>query len=100
MFRSLQALKKIGNILLSKTNRTTSQSIRSSSDDAKWYYRALKTEIPKGNFVKAEIITAFMWYWVLFHMWYDFDHMIGHFEYPDPSKWTDKELGIPALDED
>jgi len=24
----------------------------------------------------------------------------GHFEYPDPSKWTDKELGIPPLDED
>lgn len=36
-----------------------------------------------------------MWWWILWHFWHDFDHIIGEFPYPDPSKWTDAELGIP-----
>lgn len=36
-----------------------------------------------------------MWWWILWHLWHDFDHIVGEFPYPDPSEWTDAELGIP-----
>lgn len=44
----------------------------------------------------AEIVQGFMWWWILWHLWTEPDHILGEFEYPDPSKWTDAELGIPS----
>lgn len=32
-------------------------------------------------------------------MYYEFDHLVGHFEYYDPNEWTNNELGVPG-DED
>ncbi|CAG9858678.1 unnamed protein product [Phyllotreta striolata] len=42
----------------------------------------------------AEGIQGFAWWWILWHMWTEPDHILGEFPYPDPSKWTDEELGI------
>ncbi|XP_026482199.1 NADH dehydrogenase [ubiquinone] 1 beta subcomplex subunit 2, mitochondrial-like [Ctenocephalides felis] len=44
----------------------------------------------------GELTGALMWYWCLYHIWTEPDHILGEFPYPDPSKWTDEELGIPA----
>ncbi|PNJ51978.1 NDUFB2 isoform 10 [Pongo abelii] len=41
-----------------------------------------------------------MWFWILWRFWHDSEEVLGHFPYPDPSKWTDEELGIPPDDED
>ncbi|KFO30120.1 NADH dehydrogenase [ubiquinone] 1 beta subcomplex subunit 2, mitochondrial [Fukomys damarensis] len=41
-----------------------------------------------------------MWFWILWRFWHDSDAVLGHFTYPDPSQWTDEELGIPPDDED
>uniref|UniRef100_A0A803TK73 NADH dehydrogenase [ubiquinone] 1 beta subcomplex subunit 2, mitochondrial n=1 Tax=Anolis carolinensis TaxID=28377 RepID=A0A803TK73_ANOCA len=43
---------------------------------------------------------ALMWFWILWKFWHDPDVVLGHFPYPDPSKWADEELGIPPDDEE
>lgn len=45
---------------------------------------------------RAEIIQGVMWWWILWHIWTEPEHLFGEFEYPDVSKWTDAELGIPS----
>ncbi|XP_037083573.1 NADH dehydrogenase [ubiquinone] 1 beta subcomplex subunit 2, mitochondrial-like [Pollicipes pollicipes] len=65
----------------------------------KYYYRAIATEHPRGRVIAGDLLVAFMWYWILYHLWYEPEHLFGEFEYPDTSKWTNEELGIPADDE-
>ncbi|VEN44820.1 unnamed protein product [Callosobruchus maculatus] len=43
----------------------------------------------------AELVQGFAWWWVLWHCWTEPGHILGEFEYPDTTKWTDEELGIP-----
>ncbi|XP_053321283.1 NADH dehydrogenase [ubiquinone] 1 beta subcomplex subunit 2, mitochondrial [Spea bombifrons] len=56
-------------------------------------------ELTKSQSRQAEFLSGFMWFWILWHLWHDVDAVLGHFEYPDPSKWTDEELGIPSEDQ-
>jgi len=70
------------------------------SSSVGWHYRTLSPNVPKKHIWYAEGIMGLMWYWILFHCWYDSGHLFGHFPYPDPSKWTNKELGIPPDAED
>jgi len=95
-------LRTLGTIILSRS-RPMSQlnvPVRTSADLSGWTYRSIRKNIPKRDTILAEGIMGLMWYWVLFHLWYDFGHITGHFPYPDPSKWTDAELGIPPDSED
>ncbi|XP_062991134.1 NADH dehydrogenase [ubiquinone] 1 beta subcomplex subunit 2, mitochondrial [Elgaria multicarinata webbii] len=55
-------------------------------------------ELTRSQVIKAELLSSFMWFWILWHFWHDPDAVLGHFPYPDPSKWTDEELGIPPDD--
>lgn len=41
---------------------------------------------------------TFAWWWVLWHCFDEYEHIIG-LPYPDPSQWTDEELGIPSDDD-
>lgn len=41
-----------------------------------------------------------MWWWVIWHLYWDWGHIVGEFPYPDASAWTDAELGIPPDDID
>ncbi|XP_005405477.2 PREDICTED: NADH dehydrogenase [ubiquinone] 1 beta subcomplex subunit 2, mitochondrial [Chinchilla lanigera] len=50
--------------------------------------------------IQAEVLSATMWFWILWRFWHDSDAVLGHFPYPDPSQWTDEELGILPDDED
>lgn len=45
-------------------------------------------------------VAGMMWWWVLWHLWHEPDHITGEFPEPNPRLWTDKELGIPQNDED
>uniref|UniRef100_A0A8C5Q9W2 NADH dehydrogenase [ubiquinone] 1 beta subcomplex subunit 2, mitochondrial n=1 Tax=Leptobrachium leishanense TaxID=445787 RepID=A0A8C5Q9W2_9ANUR len=56
-------------------------------------------ELTKSQVWHAEFISSFMWFWILWHLWHDTDAVLGHFEYPDPSKWTDEEIGMPPEDD-
>jgi len=63
-------------------------------------YRKMNTDVPLLQRFCGQALGFVLWYWILFHCYYDYEHLIGHYEYPDPSKWTDAELGIPPDDED
>ncbi|CAL8242100.1 unnamed protein product [Merluccius merluccius] len=56
--------------------------------------------VERNQKVQAEILSGTMWFWMLWHFWHSSDDVLGHFEWPDASKWTDEELGIPADDEE
>ncbi|XP_069759754.1 NADH dehydrogenase [ubiquinone] 1 beta subcomplex subunit 2, mitochondrial [Narcine bancroftii] len=75
--------------------------IRRASDEVhiKPRYRQYP-ELTKNQVFQAEFLSGFMWFWILWHLWHDPDAVFGHFPYPDPSKWTDEELGIPPIDEE
>lgn len=41
-----------------------------------------------------------MWWWIFWHLWHDYEHIIGEYPYPEVHLWTDAELGIPPDDEE
>ncbi|XP_065740273.1 NADH dehydrogenase [ubiquinone] 1 beta subcomplex subunit 2, mitochondrial [Phocoena phocoena] len=57
-------------------------------------------QLTRSQVIKAEFFSATMWFWILWRFWHDSDAVLGHFPYPDPSQWTDEELGILPDDED
>lgn len=57
-------------------------------------------QLTRSQVIQAEFFSATMWFWILWRFWHDSDAVLGHFPYPDPSQWTDEELGIPPDDED
>ncbi|XP_067392277.1 NADH dehydrogenase [ubiquinone] 1 beta subcomplex subunit 2, mitochondrial [Emydura macquarii macquarii] len=48
--------------------------------------------------IRGELLSSFMWFWILWNFWHSSEAVLGHFPYPDPSEWTDEELGIPPDD--
>ncbi|OXB70796.1 UNVERIFIED_CONTAM: hypothetical protein H355_009487 [Colinus virginianus] len=54
--------------------------------------------VTRTQVVGSELLSGFMWFWILWHFWHSSDSVLGHFPYPDPSAWTDEELGIPPDD--
>ncbi|RWS01723.1 ribosomal pseudouridine synthase-like protein, partial [Dinothrombium tinctorium] len=44
-------------------------------------------------------MATFLWTWVFYHCFYDYEHITGEYEDPDRSKFTDEELGIPPDEE-
>ncbi|XP_058818880.1 probable NADH dehydrogenase [ubiquinone] 1 beta subcomplex subunit 2, mitochondrial [Topomyia yanbarensis] len=46
----------------------------------------------------AQFAGGLMWWWVLWHLFHEYEHITGEFDYPDPSAWTNAELGIPPDD--
>ncbi|XP_019371372.1 PREDICTED: NADH dehydrogenase [ubiquinone] 1 beta subcomplex subunit 2, mitochondrial [Gavialis gangeticus] len=57
-------------------------------------------QVTRRQVVLSELISGFMWFWIFWHSWHSPDTVLGHFPYPDPSAWTDEELGIPPDDEE
>ncbi|MPC47563.1 NADH dehydrogenase [ubiquinone] 1 beta subcomplex subunit 2, mitochondrial-like [Portunus trituberculatus] len=72
----------------------------SRSSGAVWTYRTAPAAPSKTVTRRAEIVSSIMWWWILYHFMTDYEHITGEFAYPDPSLWTDEELGIPPDDED
>ncbi|XP_017355242.1 NADH dehydrogenase [ubiquinone] 1 beta subcomplex subunit 2, mitochondrial isoform X2 [Cebus imitator] len=57
-------------------------------------------QVTRKQVIWGETLSATMWFWILWRFWHDSEAVLGHFPYPDPSQWTDEELGIPPDDED
>ncbi|PKU36696.1 nadh dehydrogenase [Limosa lapponica baueri] len=55
-------------------------------------------QLTRAQVIQSEILSGFMWFWILWHFWHSSDMVLGHFPYPDPAAWTDEELGIPPDD--
>lgn len=87
----LKSIKLINNINLNKLQ------IR-NGHHATWNYRKGSPPASRTHYLVAEIFQGFMWWWILWHLWTQYDHITGEFDFPDPSKWTDEELGIPPAE--
>ncbi|XP_027626322.1 NADH dehydrogenase [ubiquinone] 1 beta subcomplex subunit 2, mitochondrial [Tupaia chinensis] len=57
-------------------------------------------QLTRYQVILGEVFSGTMWFWILWRLWHDSDAVLGHFPYPDPSQWTDEELGILPDDED
>ncbi|XP_050533905.1 NADH dehydrogenase [ubiquinone] 1 beta subcomplex subunit 2, mitochondrial-like [Daktulosphaira vitifoliae] len=51
----------------------------------------------KKNLI-ADVCMGIVLAFVLYKCYSEPEHLLGDFEYPDASKWTDEELGIPPVD--
>ncbi|XP_045466839.1 uncharacterized protein LOC123675519 [Harmonia axyridis] len=87
---ALKAAKLLSNniVLRNKVQQVTRHSHN-------WYYRAGAPANPKLEF-GAELGMGLAWWWFLWHLWTEPEHIYGHYVYPNPKEWTDEELGIPA----
>lgn len=59
-------------------------------------YRVAPPPAPKIIRIGAEVTSAFMWWWILWHLWHEYGHITGEFPYPATKEWTNEELGIPT----
>uniref|UniRef100_A0A1B6MDD2 NADH dehydrogenase [ubiquinone] 1 beta subcomplex subunit 2, mitochondrial n=1 Tax=Graphocephala atropunctata TaxID=36148 RepID=A0A1B6MDD2_9HEMI len=96
--RSICLLKNIQNF--TKGHQHITQVTRNISHGP-WNYRRSGIEnVPKHMKLGADLLVGFTVWWILWHIWHEPGHIVGEYEYPDPSKWTNAELGIPPDDED
>ncbi|KAH8284391.1 hypothetical protein KR054_000163 [Drosophila jambulina] len=61
-------------------------------------YRNAPPPHSKATRIGAVAVGATMWWWVLWHLWHEPDHITGEFDYPNPKIWSNSELGIPKDD--
>ena len=52
------------------------------------------------NHTIARFAITMAWAYVFYNLYNSSDNFFGHAPFPDTSKWTDAELGIPADDEE
>ncbi|KAK2578312.1 hypothetical protein KPH14_002587 [Odynerus spinipes] len=90
--RGANLLNHISKHARRKNILTNNQPSRFSHE---WIYRDTNLDTDKKWIIAAEIAGGFAWWWVLYRFWYDYQHITGHWKYPDVSEWTDAELGIP-----
>ncbi|ETN64598.1 mitochondrial NADH-ubiquinone oxidoreductase AGGG subunit [Anopheles darlingi] len=61
-----------------------------------WSYRVNGPKPDLITRVGAQVAGGLMWWWVLWHLFHEYEHITGEFDYPDPSQWSNAELGIPS----
>ena len=52
------------------------------------------------NATIAKALLTLAWWWIFYWLYHTPETFFGHAPYPDTSKWTDEELGIPRDDEE
>ncbi|KAF2367446.1 NADH dehydrogenase [ubiquinone] 1 beta subcomplex subunit 2 [Trinorchestia longiramus] len=63
-------------------------------------YRSPPAYPPKRNVILAELFGGILWFWIFYRFFNDWEMLTNEWPYPDASKWSDAELGIPPLDEE
>ncbi|GFS86544.1 uncharacterized protein NPIL_521941 [Nephila pilipes] len=91
-------LRTLSQISKRKTFTRNIEAKRSSSTNY-WVYRQEAVTPEKWRYHVADGINAVMWWWILVHLWYQWGHIVGEFEYPEPEKWTDAELGVVDIED-
>ncbi|KAJ6637860.1 NADH dehydrogenase [ubiquinone] 1 beta subcomplex subunit 2, mitochondrial [Pseudolycoriella hygida] len=84
--------------LMSKTSTPNNQAITKRLSHV-WSYRTGAPPHSKGVIYGSQFFSALMWWWILWHLVTEPEHIYGEFPYPDASAWTNAELGIPPDDE-
>jgi hypothetical protein len=52
-----------------------------------------------SNATIGKTAVTLLWFWIFYNLWATPETFLGHMAYPQPSKWTNEELGIPPDDE-
>uniref|UniRef100_UPI00253FA946 NADH dehydrogenase [ubiquinone] 1 beta subcomplex subunit 2, mitochondrial n=1 Tax=Euleptes europaea TaxID=460621 RepID=UPI00253FA946 len=100
MVGPLCRLRLVAHLLRARGGPGAAPGPRRASGEAHGPFRYRQfPELTRSQIIKGELLSGFMWFWILWHFWHNSDLVLGHFPYPDPSKWTDEELGIPPDDE-
>ncbi|CAG9795170.1 unnamed protein product [Diatraea saccharalis] len=60
-----------------------------------WSYRVPPPMPSKKVTYITTGLGGIVWYWILYHIATEPEHIYGEWPYIDPSTWTDEELGIP-----
>ncbi|KAK6168751.1 hypothetical protein SNE40_019935 [Patella caerulea] len=90
----LSRLRTVSRVLKPVKNVPKTQVCHAST----WCYRK-RTVIDNKSNIYCDFIGVFLWYWILYGLYREPEHIIGHYVLPDTSKWTDEELGIPPDEE-
>jgi len=98
--RALMLGRAISMGLNSKLGTRNSRQIVRNMSGHTWYYRTGPTKHSKKTTYGAQMVGGLMWWWIMWHLWHEPEHLFGEFPYPDVSKWTNAELGIPPDDYD
>ena len=63
-----------------------------------YLYREMGNLQGSTNKAVGKALITVAWWWIFYYLWKTPEAFWGHMEYPDTSKWTDAELGIPPDD--
>lgn len=63
-----------------------------------FYYRDPYTPRTYLDRVISLVLATTIWYWFLYHLYWDYQMITGHFYAPYLEEFTDEELGIPPDD--
>ncbi|XP_020656148.1 NADH dehydrogenase [ubiquinone] 1 beta subcomplex subunit 2, mitochondrial [Pogona vitticeps] len=96
--RGAGGLRLVAGLLRARSGTGVVSGVRRSSEHGEFSYRQAP-KITRYQIIVSESVSGFMWFWILWHCWHDYDEVLGHFPYPDVTQWTDEELGIPSDDE-
>lgn len=80
--------------------RAFATTLQRKGGDA-WTYRRQNPRPAKGSGIDlmATGVMTFIYWWIFWHLFTEPGHVFGgsyfgEFDYPDPTAWTDEELGI------
>jgi len=78
-----------------------STSVKRQGGGGGWSYRTLPPHTTDFLAKASQGIMIFTWWWIFHGIFTEPAHILPFWDnYPDPTKWTDKQLGIPADDEE
>ncbi|XP_041971345.1 NADH dehydrogenase [ubiquinone] 1 beta subcomplex subunit 2, mitochondrial-like [Aricia agestis] len=66
-----------------------------NSGHGSWAYRVPPAMPSKRETYLAQGFGAFAWWWIMWHILTEPEHIFGEWTYIPPKTWTNEELGIP-----
>jgi len=79
--------KPVGNAIVNSVRNSGGVSV----------YRRVAAPDSKSCVGQATAMLSFMWYWIIYHILSEPEHIYGHWIPPDPKSFTNAELGIPDI---
>lgn len=97
--RSSRLLQSVTQSTLKRNKFINKQQVRKESDwHGPWNYRE-PGKPARTALITAEIGGGFAVWWILWHCYHDFHHLVG-FDLPNVEEFSDFELGIPQDEAD
>ncbi|XP_068631338.1 NADH dehydrogenase [ubiquinone] 1 beta subcomplex subunit 2, mitochondrial-like [Battus philenor] len=82
-------------VLLRTSKTAADHQIKRNGGHGSWTYRMPPPLPSKRATYLAEGLGGLCWYWILYHLATEPEHVYGEWPYIDPSTYCDLELGIP-----